>query len=114
LVVGEKVVGGMLLTAVEGSLVTNTATGGTTEYLDNNEILNSWKIKAVKAAKSLGMECCSGVDILVGSDGKVVILEANDGPKISTAVDEHGANWHKLAAQALVNKVQGKNQAIER
>ena len=106
LVVGGKVVVGMELTSTDDKLISNVSAGGTTRLLGKEE-LDELQSVAARAAVALGMECCSGVDIIRNAYNKkeLFVLEANDGPGISTIVDKHGIPLHEWVAEAFVQKV---------
>jgi len=106
LVVGGKVVVGMELTSTDNQLISNVSAGGTTRLLAKDE-LDELQTVAAAAAIALGMECCSGVDIIrnVHNKKELFVLEANDGPGVSTIVDNHQIPLHNWVADAFVHKV---------
>ena len=70
--------------ASEGSIVNNTSAGGEAEFVESDNWISPEIADAVRAAKAVGREDFAGVDVLVGRDGRHVILEVNKSPEIQT------------------------------
>lgn len=104
-VVNDEVVGVMRLTAADGEMHTNTAKGGSTEFIEHPDA--ALTTLAINAAKAMRLPI-TGVDIIVGENGQMLVLEANDGPKISTLVDTHHVPLDDMVADAFVNKIRHK------
>lgn len=87
LVVGDEVIGAMKRIPKPGDFRANYSLGGTVEPFEpSNEV----KELAVKAAKSCNL-LISGVDVLIGKDGKLWVLEANRTPGLEGISSALGA-----------------------
>jgi len=80
------------------SLVAN---GGNCTKVDDLEI----KEMAQKAAETMNLDLCSGVDFVRREDGKLFVLEINDGPNLRNIIKNREIPAGRMIAKAFVNKV---------
>lgn len=83
LVYGYTVRGALFRQASEGAVVNNTSAGGTSKFIEKEDLPLSLQRLAVKAARTVEY-AVAGVDVMVGSDGVERILEVNQGSQIVT------------------------------
>jgi RimK family alpha-L-glutamate ligase len=99
LILGDRVLGVMKRTMVDGKLVSNVAQGAATSAVTlGQEILNVARL----AAKTMGLEF-AGVDILL-NDGKPYVIEVNIQPGFSGFEDATGVNVAREIIQHLIAK----------
>ena len=99
-VVDGQVIGAMERTAKEGSAIANIAQGATAKQF---ELTTEIKSMALTASKVLGLNI-TGVDIIIGQDGKPYIIEINDSPGLSGITQALGNNRPAEAIIALLKK----------
>lgn len=100
LVIENKVIGALKLTATGSSIASNSAQKGVAELI---ELSDEQQDLAIKASNAIGLSV-SGVDIMQDAEGKLYVLEVNDSPKLST-LDSLGVNVSREVALFFVNKV---------
>lgn len=99
-VTGEKVVGCMKRTPKEGDFRANFSLGGKVEpFAASKEIEQT----AIQAAKATNLEV-SGVDILVGKDGKLWALETNRTPGVEGISKVFGESLGDQIVRYMVEK----------
>lgn len=100
LVIGNKAVGALKLTATGNSIASNTAQKATAELI---ELSDKQQELAVRASSAIGLNV-SGVDMMQDAEGQSYILEVNDSPKLST-LDSLGINVSREVALFFINKI---------
>ncbi len=99
LILGDRVLGVMKRTMVDGKVVSNVSQGATTSAVTlGEETLNI----ALKAAKTMGLEF-AGVDILL-DNGKPFVIEVNIQPGFSGFEDATGINVSREILTHLISK----------
>lgn len=101
IVIGGKVVGGMLRQSGSDDFRSNVALGGKAAPHPVNE-----EIKALceKCASALNLDYC-GIDVLLGKDGKPYVCEVNSNAFFYGFERVTGINVAKLYAEHIVNSV---------
>lgn len=80
---GYKVRGALLRTAGVGKVVNNTSQGGTSVFVEREELPDSI-IKIAEKAARVTEHAVAGVDVIVAKDSKPYVLEVNQGSQIVT------------------------------
>jgi glutathione synthase/RimK-type ligase-like ATP-grasp enzyme len=80
---GYTVRGALLRSAGVGRVVNNTSQGGTSVYIEHDELPDDIVKIAEKAAR-VTEHAVAGVDVMVGKDNKPYVLEVNQGSQIVT------------------------------
>lgn len=80
---GYTVRGALLRSAGAGRVVNNTSQGGTSVYIERDELPDDIVKIAEKAAR-VTEHAVAGVDVMVGKDNKPYVLEVNQGSQIVT------------------------------
>lgn len=83
-ILGDKIAYVLRRTAAGGAIINNTSAGATAEFVGEDEWGEPAIQDAILAARSVGREDFAGVDVLVGKDGRHIILEVNKSPEIQT------------------------------
>lgn len=104
IVIGGKVVGGMLRQSGNGDFRSNVALGGTASPHPINE-----EIKAVceKCANALNLDYC-GIDVLLGKGEKPYVCEVNSNAFFYGFERVTGINVAKLYAEHIINSICNK------
>lgn len=80
---GYAVRGALLRSAGAGKVVNNTSQGGTSVYIEREELTGA-VIKVAEKAARVTEHAVAGVDVMVGKDNKPYVLEVNQGSQIVT------------------------------
>lgn len=80
---GYTVRGALLRTAGAGKVVNNTSQGGTSVYVEREE-LSGTIIKIAEKAARVTEHAVAGVDVMVAQNGTLYVLEVNQGSQIVT------------------------------
>lgn len=109
-VIGDKIVAAMMRTGADGDFRSNLHRGGSAQVV---ELTSAERSTALKAAKAMGLNV-SGVDMLRGKDGPVV-MEVNSSPGLegietATGIDVAGQIIEFVETNAKPNKTRTKGK----
>lgn len=103
IVVGDRVLGGMLRIGGGDDFRSNIGAGGRGEPYEVPEEVAQY---ALRAAKTIGLDYC-GMDFLFGKDGEMLLCEVNSNAFFRTFESVTGINVARPYAEHILSKVRG-------
>lgn len=105
IVVGDKVLGGMLRIGGGNDFRSNIGAGGRGEPFDVPEKVAEY---ALRAAKTIGLDYC-GIDFLFGKDDEMLLCEVNSNAFFRTFESVTGINVARAYAEHILAKIAKKD-----
>lgn len=105
MVYGYEVRGALFRRSVEGSILNNTSQGGTSTYIEAEDIDEKIASLSTKAARAVE-HAIAGVDVVVDTDGISRVLEVNQGSQIVTGhfVEEKTKAFSDFMRERLIDR----------
>lgn len=100
-VVGDKVLGAVERTNLDGDFRSNVLQGGKMEKIDVDE---SFYEMALSVVKTIGLDF-AGVDIMFGESGEPILCEVNSNVHFKTFEKTTGVSLSKALAKYIKNKI---------